>query len=98
MEPDSSTTLSLRISDSASLRFSIPFGDDATPPSEENEGTSENMPVYVKNTLSCSCNRDTSASLHKTERVNSEIIEYPVFSITYRTIAWSTDEFRFNLG
>jgi len=29
-----------------------------------------------------------------TERVNSEIIEYPIFSITYRTIAWSTDELR----
>ncbi|VAW62940.1 hypothetical protein MNBD_GAMMA11-3200 [hydrothermal vent metagenome] len=35
------------------------------------------------------------AGMHKTERVNSEIIEYSIVSITYRTIAWLTDEFRF---
>jgi len=35
------------------------------------------------------------ASLHKTERVNSEIIEYSIVSITYCTIAWSTE---MNLG
>ncbi len=29
-----------------------------------------------------------------TERVNDETIEYSILSITYRTIAWSTDEFR----
>jgi len=26
--------------------------------------------------------------------VNNEITEYSILSITYRTIAWSTDEFR----
>jgi len=37
------------------------------------------------------------AGMHKTERVSNETIEYSIFSITYCTIARSTDEFKINI-
>ncbi len=42
------------------------------------------------------CTNIAVASLHKTERVNSETLDYVKFSVTDRAIARSTDELRFS--